>query len=130
FAGIVATSTSATSTLETFSGLYLAKNIMRVATLPTSEEFLYSIRDGSGMALMRAQWDGTKQKRIFSSVIGSWNISWIADGRIILLESPADEMSGHAYELKSDGSLSSLASGLGLTILPRPSSRALLFGTS
>lgn len=129
FAGSLATSSSA-DTLRSLKGAPLAKNITEIAASPVSDEVFYLVQDSGKTVGIRSRWNGSAQKRLFTSGIGGWQVEWLSDGRIILLENPADNIVGFAYELKS-GASSVLIGGLpGLTVLPRASSTALIYGTS
>lgn len=117
-------------------GSYLAKNIVSIATNPKSGTLFYLVRNASGVAGVSADWDGEKQKTIFSSVIMSWRPTVLEDGRIILTQAAADSAPGYAYELKKDGTLSPLLGPtLGLTVRVRSTSgegasSAILWGQS
>lgn len=129
FAGSLATSSSADD-LHALSGGLLAKGIERIAVSPASDEIFYLVRESGAVVGIRARHDGSGQKRIFASGIGGWQVEWLPDGRIVLLQDPADGVPGYAYELKNAG-VSALIGGLpGLTVLPRASSTALLYSTS
>lgn len=129
FAGSLATSSSA-SALQSLTGATLTKNIKEVAVSPSSDEIFYLVPDAGKTLGIRAKWDGSGPKRILTSGIGGWQVRWLSDGRIILLENPADNIAGFSYELEGSG-ISSLIGGLpGLTTLPRASSTALIYGTS
>ncbi len=141
FVGALSASSSADS-LKALGGTALAKNILTIAVSPVSNEVFYLARgSGGGAAGIRASWSGANQKRLFTSGLSDWRLLWLPDSaakgsaqsgeRIVLLESPADGVPGYAYELKKDGSLTSLLRDLaGLTISPRASSTALIYGTS
>lgn len=134
FVGRIATSTSdaiATTTARALSGTYLDTNIIAIALNPATEELFYLENGAPRIMGVRAQSDGSKKKTVFSSAIADWRLTSLSDGRIILLTSPADGIPGYAYTLRSDGSLAPLVRATpGLTILPRTSSPAILYGQS
>jgi hypothetical protein len=74
-------------------------------------------------------WSGAKEKTLFSSPIEGWHLLTPGNGTVVLLQDPLDGEEGYAYTL-TGGTLSLLAEGPGLTVLPRASSGALLFGAS
>lgn len=133
FLGSVATATATSSGSATLSGIYLQPNLLQVA-LNTKNNALFYLAANSkgGVDGFIQSWNGTKATKIFSSVVGSWNVSYLADGRIILLESPQDGIPGYAYTLSSNGSLNPLlASGVpGLTILPQSGGKDLVYGSA
>ena len=126
FVGTIATSTDATSTTsQTLLGSYLAKNISNMSVHSTSGGLFYLVQNGLGTTGTSAEWNGNKQKTIFSSTIIHWQPSILEDGRIILSQAAADTMPGYAYELKSDGSLTTLLGPIaGLVALVRSTSGA------
>ena len=134
FSARIATSTQdaySTTTVAALSGSYLNPNIRALAINPTTNE-VFSIEGAlPTITGYRMQWDGSKRKSVFTTAVGGWRPMWLPDGRIILLTLPADGVLGYAYALESDGSLTSLVRALpGLTILPRSSSSAMLYGMS
>src|SRR3989344_5783955 len=140
FIATISTSTpvsdTATST-RSLPGLYLAKNITQIVTNPKSDELFYLVHEGTGVTGVRSQWNGSKQKTIFTSSITHWRLLWLEDGRIILAQAASGGVPGYAYELKADGTLDPLLRATsGLTILPRSApagqnaSGALLWGES
>lgn len=135
FIGSIATTTlaasDATTSARTLFGLSLQKNITRIAIGPDSDALFYFVADAGGTAGIHSEWNGSKQKRMFTSALSSWRPIWLADDRIILVQDAADGVPGYTYELKKDGTLSPLLRALpGLTILPRAHSSALLWGQS
>lgn len=131
FVGALSASSSADS-LKALTGSVLAKNILRIAVSPAGDEIFYLVKDSSGKtAGVRASWSGGNQKRLFTSSLQGWGVRWLSDGRIILVENPADNIAGYAYELKKDGALTPLIGvAPGLEITPRASSTALIYSTS
>lgn len=140
FAGIL-TSQSATSsgsvqvastTNYTLKGAYIDETILALAVHPTTRQLFSLVLDQNGMATgVRSEWDGSKAKKMLSSAIRGWSLSWLADGRVVMAQKPADGIGGFAYDVESDGSLTPLVDDVpGLTVLPKASSPALLFGQS
>lgn len=144
FLGTISTSTSATGSSTpasvssvstgpaTLAGLYLPAGIQSIALNRASKALFYLTADPKGgVDGTSVQWNGTKQKQIFSSAIGSWRPTILDDGTIVLLESPADGIPGYAYTLSSTGTLAPLVRNVaGLTILPKSSSQLLIYGSS
>ena len=138
FAGNISSTvgtSSATSSAQALNGSYLEKNIASLSVDRRSGALFYVVRTPEGTAGVTADWNGTKQKTIFSSVLMSWLPSILADGRIILVQAAADGVPGYAYELKRDGALIPLLGPVsGLTVRVRPAggsaSSAILWGQS
>ena len=128
-------STSATrnsSQFRSVDGVFLTPNIRSIAINPTTRSLFYLLGNAhGGVDGFSMQWDGTKKKQVFTSLVGSWNTNVLDDGTIILLESPADGMVGFAYSLKGSGILTPIVRNVpGLTILPKSSSSLVLYGAS
>jgi hypothetical protein len=143
FLGTISTSTASSSTPmgsttsspsapAALTGVYLPAGIRSVAINRSTKALFYLTADPKGgVDGTSVAWNGTKQKQIFSSAIGSWRPSILDDGTIVLLESPADGVPGYAYTLSAAGTLSPLVRNIaGLTILPKTSSPLLLYGSS
>jgi hypothetical protein len=113
-------------------GSYLAPGIQAIALGHASRALLYLVADPhGGVDGITQQWNGTKKKQVFSSIVGSWRPYLLDDGTMVLLESPADGVMGYAYTLSSAGALSPLVRDVpGLTLLPKAASRVLLYGSS
>ena len=139
FSGTIATSssrsssgdTSATTSSAELVGKQLERNMHVIAPIPGTRELLYAIENPQGgVDIIRSLWDGSKKKSLFSSSLTGWKPGVLADGRIFLIQNPADDAAGFAYELK-DGALKAQARDVpGLTFLPRTSSTAFLLGES
>ncbi len=107
----------------------LPPGIRSIAFDATGKELAYMLASNGGVGV-RALWDGTKPKQIFSSGISGWQLTWLRDGRIVLVQHPTDGVTGYSYTVQPDGSLLPLASAAGLTLEPRTSPGAYLYGTS
>ncbi len=111
----------------------LPLNIRTIALHPEGEEVFY-IEPGYSVedeySIVRAAWNGTAVKRIGTVGISGWQAKWLSDDRIILTQN-AGGTSNYAYELAANGSLVRLANPAGgLVVLPRPNSKALLYGSA
>lgn len=131
---IGSTSTSAGSAPDAsstaLSSIALIQNIAHITSDPKTGALFYLVNETPGAVGIRSEWNGGKQKRIFTSVIPHWRSQWLSDGRIILTQAASDDIPGYAYEMKSDGTLAPLVRSVpGLTILPRAGG-ALLYGQS
>ncbi|HUO56274.1 MAG TPA: hypothetical protein VMU27_02480 [Candidatus Paceibacterota bacterium] len=137
FLGTVSASSSVTTSATTtplmqLSGVYLQTGIEHIALNPVSKAIFYLAPNKSGgVDGITEQWSGTGKTTIFSSNIRSWLPYFLSDGTTILLESPADGMPGYAYSVSASGALTPLVRNVnGLTILPKPSSSLLVYGSS
>lgn len=133
-AGTIKTITTASSTNTSLDVASFPDNITGVAVNPATRSIFYlayANTTNGGTVGITAQWDGTKQKQVFSSLVNSWRPLYLSDGRIFLTESAADDLPGYAFQLNTDGSLTDIIRGVpGLTISPDPSSKAFIYGQS
>ncbi|OGG67614.1 hypothetical protein A3C21_00350 [Candidatus Kaiserbacteria bacterium RIFCSPHIGHO2_02_FULL_59_21] len=127
-AGALAT-TSAPESASPLSYTRLADGILSLAASPAGDEIFYLTEQG-GAAGVRAAWNGAKPKQVFSSAISGWRVRWSAPDRILLVQNASDGAAGYAYELGAGGAAPLLRNIAGLTALPHPSSKALLYGRS
>ena len=113
-------------------GNYLMHNILDIVADPKTHGILYLVKNDTGEGVaVRSSWSGGKPKIIFTSPLSDWKPIALGDGRVFFTLKPADNVSGFAYELKSDGSLAPRVQDVpGLTFLPRASSTAVIFGAS
>jgi hypothetical protein len=137
FAGIIATSTdfSSTSTPNVLDGAYLQRDIVSIDTqayAPTSKGiFLIAKNPEGGSIAATASWKGSGLKRIFTSPLTQWRAQWLADGRIVLAQAPADTVEGYAFIVSPAGSMKSIAERLpGLTVVHHESRDAYLYSSS
>lgn len=130
----VVASVAATSTTEGSRVLIqkrLPNGIRSIAANATGEEILYITEGSTGAVATRAAWDGTKAKEVFTSAISGWQLHWLGGERIVLVQDPSDNIPGYSYEVQKNGALSPLLRSVpGLTLLPHPSSRAIIYGAS
>lgn len=131
-AGVVATAVidlgAASSTLP---GYALPANIRAIVFSPSGTELFAILPSSDGAASgMRSAWNGSGEARIFSSLLEEWTAHWVA-GRIVVAQQSADGIGAYAYEIGGNGALTPVARNVpGLSLLPRASSTALLYGSS
>lgn len=135
FAGTVKTTVASGTTSVALDGFFFPQNIFELSVNPIAKTVFFLTHAGTpgntGSVGITTQWDGSKQKQIFSSLVGSWHSQFLPDGRIILTESPSDNLAGYAYQLNSDGTLTDIERNIpGLTVSLDPSSKALIYGQS
>ncbi len=127
--GTSSKSGEATSSMM-FSSIALPQNIEAITFDPKTGALFYFLEEGSGIVGIRAEANGAKPTRVFTSSIRHWRHQWLTDGRIILTQAASDDVPGYSYELKGDGSLSPLVrSTPGLTMLGR-NAGTFLYGQS
>ena len=134
-AGTISASSSAQdSSKDSLSALVqksLPANIRAITMNPATEKLLYIVPNTEGIRGIRSEWDGVKPEEVFTSAITGWRLFDNASGRAVIAQNPSDEVIGYAYTLSKNGSMEPLLKNLpGLTVLPHPSSKALLYGTS
>ena len=109
----------------------LPSGIRAIVASPNGEEIFYIVETSEGAAGIRAAWDGSKPKQMFSSAAVGWRLRWLSDGRIVLVQNAADGVAGYAFVLAKDGTVTLLLRNIpGLTVLPKESSAAVLYGES
>ena len=134
FAGtlLAAPAKESATTTEALRGTLLERNIISLAVHPASPEIFYTTLDAkAGLVGTRTLWNGSKMKQVFSSNILDWRMVWLADGRLIITQKAADNTAGYSYEVSQTSVQKSLIGNVsGLTLLPRASSPAILYGAS
>lgn len=134
FAGTLPTAPTknSTTTSGALVGTLLERNIISIAVNPVAPEIFYTTVDAKvGLVGIRVGWNGSKAKQIFTSNMLDWRVRWLQDGRLILTQNAADNTVGYSYELSPSGVQSPLIGDIaGLTLLPRTSSPALIYGMS
>lgn len=107
----------------------LPSNISTIAIHSDGTRIFYITSGAQGSLGFIAQADGSRSQQVFSSTILGWQVRWLSDNRIIIVQNASDQAISYAYELQN-GVLVPLAGATGLTILPRASSDAILVGQS
>lgn len=127
-AQIVSTSTS--QDLQALVLTRLPDDIKTIAVHPEGEEVFYIGEGTQGAVGIRSAWDLSQQTPVFTSALAGWRASLLASGRIVLTQRPASGILGYAYAVVNER-LSPLVYDIpGLTLLPHPTTTALLYGTS
>src|SRR3989344_2887548 len=115
-------------------GAYLEDDIRAVATHPTGKEpaLFYLATNAQGTFGIRAKGNGTDPKRLWSSPLRGWRLSWLTDATVVLSQNAAQGLAGSAYTLSlKDGSLSLLAGNeSGLIVTKHPTENAFAYSTS
>ncbi len=109
----------------------LPNNIRSIVGSPDGEEVFYILGGGQGALGIRAKWDGSSEKQLFSSALSGWQLHWTPNGRIVLVQNASDGIEGYAYAIEKNGDIKTLARNVrGLTLLPHPNSQAILYSAS
>lgn len=131
FLGIVATSSpEQINTPVALTGLYLTTNIRTVAVRNLTSQIFFLTPIGGGVSGVTTDWKNAAQKKIFASALTGWQAQWLDDGKVYITQNAGDDITGYAFRINSDGSMTSLLGAPGLVILPRSGSDALLYSTS
>ena len=124
---VVTSFASATSTMlkgDTAAPLSLSplpKNIRGIAFSPSGEEILYTLEEqGGGTSLMRAGKKGEKARRVATLGIVGWQLKWLPDNRIVLVQNAEEGIAGYSYELKTNGMLEPLIGNISGLVLSLP----------
>lgn len=137
FAATIATTTviTSTSTSNVLDGVYLPQNIVSIDTVQnqtTSKGIFYvSQLPEGGSVGVTSSWKGGSVKRLFTSPLSQWRSQWLSDGRVVITQSPSDDIAGYSFMVGSNGSISPILSDLpGLEVLHHDTSDAYLYSTS
>ena len=137
FAATIATTTviTSTSTANVLEGTYLPTNIVAIDApnnQPTSKGLFYMTRLAEGGALgVSSTWKGGSLKNIFTSPLYQWRAQALADGRVVVTQSAADDVAGYSFMLSASGASKPLIiEQPGLTVTYHDTSDAYLYGTS
>lgn len=116
----------------TLSGIYLPQDISAIAAMRDAGSLMYLVQNPSGGVVgATAEWNGTRQTRIYDSPLSGWLLSALPDGTALLTQKPADNIPGYAFILEANGTVTPLIGGQpGLTVLPQGKGGALLYSTS
>lgn len=127
-------SASSSEDVGELAGSYLDEGIHTITSHPTGKEpsLFYLAVNEQGSFGIRANGDGTEPKRLWSSPLRGWRLSWLADDAVVLWQSAAQGLAGSAYTLSlKDGSLSLLIGNQsGLTVVTHPTENAFVYSTS
>ena len=126
--GEVTATSSATSAL---AQTRLPDGIRAIAGSPDGNEIFYIIESGEGAVGIRARFDGTNQRELFSSALAGWRVQWPSDDRIVLVQRASDGVPGYAFTINDKGAIASLIRNIpGLTLLAHRSEDAFLYGSA
>ncbi len=90
---------SGTSTALTVEGIFLPVDISSVVISPEEDKIFYIYKQGEETIGVTANFQNKKQKQIFSSSFGEWNIAWPSKNIITLLTKPSGVADGFFYSL-------------------------------
>ena len=134
--GAITTISGAASSTEASANSFVSRelppHIQAITFSPDAKEVFYLIPDGAGgFAGVRAAFDGTTPKKIFSTTLSNWQTTWTAGDGIVLTQNAASDVEGSSYVLADSGALTPLVRRVeGLNALPDPYSDALLYSSS
>ncbi len=137
FAATIATTSviTATSAPNTLSGTYLPQDIVAIDSpnnQPTAKGifFLTRLPEGGSVGVVSG-WKGTGVKKVFASTLSQWHAQTLADGRVVLTQSPSDSVSGYSFIVSPNGTSRPLVGDIpGLTLLYHDTGDAYLYGSS
>lgn len=119
-----------TSTPQTLKGQYLPQSIASLAVGPAHTLFYVLPESSGGFAVVRSDWKGASQKKLFSSALSGWDLYPLSDGGLVISQKPSDSVTGYAYTVSATGALSPFTGNLpALSVLPREGG-ARLFSTA
>lgn len=129
FAAVMATNTSpaAGDTLKKLEGMYLPEGIISLSARSAPNEIFFILKEGEGAAGVVSNWAGGSRRRIFTSPLSDWKSVQLANGSRYIVQKAADNTIGYAFSVNSAGALEKIASGVGLSILPRPYGPGIIY---
>ena len=132
FLGSITSTSTARSQPSALIGSYLSSNIRSIALNKATRGVLYTLTNTQGGVDGFTQgWIGGKKTQVFSSLIGSWRMVWLPDGRMIATESPTDGMMGYAYQIGQNNNLTPLVRNVpGLMVTMQSGGHAFVFSSS
>lgn len=113
-------------------GNYLEENIKEVSFSPQRNKIIYSIYENNGGSILISNSNGTNKRKVFSSALREWLLSWSTETNAIISTKPSGFANGFAYTLNTaSGEITKLVGNVaGLTILPSPKNpNSFLVGT-
>ncbi len=117
---------SATSTENMVLGTKMVPNITDASV--SGLNVFYLVDNGDSTSGFVSNFDGTKKKQIWSSVIRELNSQFVNDKTVVLTTRPAQNVTGYAYLIGTgSGSVSKILSGPGLSTLIDPLATQVLF---
>ncbi len=137
FAATIATTTviTSTSTPNLLEGTYLPQNIMTLDT-PNNQLtskglfFLTRLPDGGSVGVS-SNWKGGAVKKLFTSPLYQWQAQALADGRVVLTQSPSDDVAGYSFIVSPAGVQKNLVGNIpGLSVRYHDTSDAYLYSSS
>lgn len=120
----------ASSTSQSFTGVFLPKNIASLVTNPLGDKAFYLTMGTAGATGYLWQKSGKSRISIFSSQLSEWLASWPNENSILLSSKPSGTSPGFAYFLNSKtGEIKKIVEGIkGLTVLGNPKADLVLVG--
>ncbi len=133
-------STTASSTIITtpYTGTpYVTKlsqlpsNLESIALAPSSQRLFYLFQNTAGGTFVLSNIDGTKPIKLYSSALGQWLLDWPTEKSAVMTTRPSGIANGISLLINTtNGTLSKIASGNGLTTSVSPDLSFALVGTS
>lgn len=127
------TGTLSTTTTDGYAqlvGRELALNIASITTSPSVDDILYLIRASGPTLFIQSKLSGQSPKQIASLGISGWNIHWLLDGTIAISEKTGSGISGSAFRVSKQGTLTGIVRNIpGLSLLLHASSSAVLYSS-
>ena len=113
-------------------GVFLPANILDLTLSPNTEEIFYTREENGGVAGVRALFAGSGRAEIWRSPVREWLASWPTTNSIILTTKPSVLAEGVSLLIdRSSGAQQVLLREIrGLTVLPSPKAKKLLYSAS
>ncbi len=111
-------------------GVFFPQNIASISLSPSEPEAFYMTMTPNQALGKTSSVANHDQKTVFTSPLREWVSSWETPGEVFITSKPSVTAIGISYALESDGGVTQIVSGYGLTVLPSPSGKRLLYTTA
>lgn len=126
----IATTTPGSSSPKALSLTALSQNIEALVLKPSGDTILYIRENPDGTpTLMQALWNNANAKTLAETGISGWQLQFLEDGRIFLVQNIANGIVNNAYEVKGGRLLQSVGGVRGLMFLPQENSESVLYSS-
>lgn len=129
---LVKSAGDSTSTTTELKGVFLPQTASAIAISPAEDKIFYLISSGGATNGITADFENKKQKNIFESSFGEFNIAWPSKDIVALLTKPSVATDGYLYFLTpSTKSFKRIMGGInGLTALVSPKGDKIIYSQS
>jgi hypothetical protein len=114
----------------TLAGVYLQEGVIAVAGRSSPDQLFFLAPSSEGVAGKTSDWKGGGQKQVFSSGLQEWQPLYLSDGTIYVTQNASDNVPGYSFKIANGSALPVVGPVVGLELLPKSGSGALLYSSS